>query len=139
MGSATTAVSNVIRFSSKRAGCHPHQVPVGLDRKAFLDVVHACGALLLAGDNRESRAHAVRFSILGLVSIEELSEDGSSRRLRPSEAFFDDSRLPWRVAKLSESSSVSLAPSAGISLAGGFGSVALSVQGTEGLEPQPAV
>ena len=107
-GSST--VTNVIRFPTKQALSNPNRIPRSLDRKAFLDVVHACGTLLVAGDDRISRSHAIRLSVLGLVAIDEIANDGTLRRLRSSEAFLSETSRPWRVSKFSKHSSVSLAP-----------------------------
>ena len=110
MLSGSSTVTNVIRFPSKQALSNPNRIPRSLDRKAFLDVVHACGTLLLSWDDRISRSHAIRLSVLGLVAIDEVTNDGTLRRLRPSEAFLSDSHRPWRVSRFSGKSAVSLAP-----------------------------
>ena len=64
-----------------------------------MDAVYAAGSLPIAADDRATKDMATRLNIFGFVVIDEVHPDGTSRRLRPSEAFHTSTTHPWRVSK----------------------------------------
>jgi hypothetical protein len=94
MASPSTASANVIRFPGPRATASPQR-----DQKGLLDTVYTNGALVVAADDRETKALAARLQVFGFLNIAEVSMDGSLRRLRPSETVGTSSTRPWRLSR----------------------------------------
>jgi hypothetical protein len=84
------AVSNVVPF--RRAV--PVQAPGEREarnrrrseQRSLLDAVYATGSLIVAAEDRTMKLTASRLQVYGFLAIEELADDGTVRRLRPSEA-----------------------------------------------------
>ncbi len=91
---ASLGSANVVRFRSGQAIASGHR-----DQKCFMDAVYAAGSLPVAANDEATKRMATRLTIFGFVTIEEVSADGSTRRLKPSEAFHSEGSLPWRVSK----------------------------------------
>ena len=66
--------------------------------KTILERVYAAGSLALPVDDRATRTAALMLQALGLVVIEEVLANGSSRRLERGKARAAMDR-PWRLAK----------------------------------------
>ncbi|HEV2545678.1 MAG TPA: hypothetical protein VGU70_23280 [Methylobacterium sp.] len=69
------------------------------DQRSLMDAVYATGSLRVAAGDRETKLIASRLQVYGFLTIEEMGEDGSLRRLRPSEAIRARSERPWRLSK----------------------------------------
>lgn len=69
------------------------------DQKCFMDAVYAAGTLPVAAEDEATKRMAVRLTIFGFVVIDELADDGSLRRLKPSEAFHSTGLRSWLVSK----------------------------------------
>ena len=69
------------------------------DQRALMDVVYATGSLAVAAGDRETKLIASRLQVYGFLIVEEIGENGESRRLRPSEAIRAGTDRPWRVSK----------------------------------------
>ncbi|WP_112661721.1 hypothetical protein [Microvirga flavescens] len=86
--------TNVIRFPGARSSASPRR-----DQKSFMDAVYMAGSLPIAAEDRATKAMATRLNIFGFVTIDEVLDDGSARRLRASEAFQGSTERPWRVSR----------------------------------------
>lgn len=105
MSSAAATSTNVIRFPGPRA-----VKTNNTEQKGLLDTVYTNGALMVAADDRETKALASRLQVFGFLNVAEIENDGSARRLRPSEVSKLSTARPWR---LSRPSFDELAPRAG--------------------------
>ncbi|MCB5174412.1 MULTISPECIES: hypothetical protein [Microvirga] len=65
-----------------------------------MDAVYTAGSLPIAADDRATKVMATRLTIFGFVVIDEVQADGTTRRLRPSEAIHASTERPWRISKL---------------------------------------
>ncbi len=79
------------------------------DQRSLMDAVYATGSLKVSAGDRETKLIASRLQVYGFLTIEEMGEDGSLRRLRPSEAIRARSERPWRLSKASYGGGASLA------------------------------
>lgn len=75
-----------------------------VDQRALMDAVYATGTLAVAAGDRDTKLIASRLQVYGFLVVEEVSEDGEVRRLRPSEAIRAATARPWRVSKASYAS-----------------------------------
>ncbi len=106
------AVSNVIPFRRPV----PPQAPgerEARDRRrgeqrSLLDAVYATGSMVLAAEDRATKLTASRLQVYGFLAIEEVREDGTMRRLRPSEAIRARGERPWRLSKPACGASVTI-------------------------------
>jgi hypothetical protein len=64
-----------------------------------MDAVYAAGSLPVAAEDHVTKAMAMRLTIFGFVVLDEVQADGTTRRLRPSEAAVASTIHPWRVSK----------------------------------------
>ena len=64
-----------------------------------MEAVYSAGSLPVVADDRETKAMAARLQLFGFVVIEEVEADGTTRRLRSSEAVEASLARPWRVSK----------------------------------------
>ena len=69
------------------------------EQGSLMDAVYASGSLVVAAGDRETKLVASRLQVYGFLTIEEVAEDGTTRRLRPSEAIRARAERPWRLAK----------------------------------------
>ncbi|MFD0936573.1 hypothetical protein ACFQ12_15500, partial [Methylobacterium trifolii] len=69
------------------------------EQRALMDAVYATGSLTVAAGDRDSKLTASRLQVYGFLTVEEVLEDGSLRRLRPSEAIRARAERPWRLSK----------------------------------------
>ncbi|GEP06931.1 hypothetical protein [Methylobacterium oxalidis] len=108
MGRVSTAMDNVVPFRRKPpaggAGHHASGLREGQakrrsEQRALMDAVYATGSLAVAAGDRETKLTASRLQVYGFLTIEEVGEDGSTRRLRPSEAIRARPERPWRLSK----------------------------------------
>lgn len=90
----SSAATNVVRFPGSRS-----PAAAGRNQKGLLDTVYTSGALVIAADDRETKQMAARLQVFGFLNIAEISMDGSSRRLRPSEAADVSITRPWRLSR----------------------------------------
>ncbi|WP_375409531.1 hypothetical protein [uncultured Methylobacterium sp.] len=79
-----------------------------VDQRALMDAVYATGTLAVAAGDRDTKLIASRLQVYGFLVVEEVSEDGEVRRLRPSEAIRAATERPWRVSKASYASEASV-------------------------------
>ena len=77
-------------------------------QRSLMDAVYATGALVVAAEDRDTKLVASRLQVYGFLAIEEIEEDGTLRRLRPSEAIRASDERPWRLAKASYGASLSV-------------------------------
>ncbi|MGU3667542.1 hypothetical protein ACLBX9_25435 [Methylobacterium sp. A49B] len=106
------AVSNVVPFRRPL----PSQAPGERDarnrrrgeQRSLLDAVYATGSLIVAADDRALKLTASRLQVYGFLAIEEMGEDGTARRLRPSEAIRARAERPWRLSKPACGASVTI-------------------------------
>jgi hypothetical protein len=68
-------------------------------QKHLMEAVYSAGSLPVLADDRETKAMAARLQLFGFVVIEEVAADGTTRRLRSSEAIDVSAERPWRVSK----------------------------------------
>ena len=94
MRSTPPAATHVVRFPGPRAAASAPR-----DQRGLLDTVYTSGALVVAADDRATKAIAARLQVFGFLNIAEVSMDGSARRLRPSEASAFLSPRPWRLSR----------------------------------------
>ncbi|KQO58167.1 MULTISPECIES: hypothetical protein [unclassified Methylobacterium] len=114
MRSVHTAIDNVVPF--RRPGRPQPQAPVvspslaarRVDQRALMDAVYASGTLAVAAGDRETKLIAARLQVYGFLTVEELSEEGALRRLRPSEAIRAQADRPWRLSKAAYGSGLSV-------------------------------
>ncbi|HJE26002.1 MAG TPA: hypothetical protein K8W01_20330 [Methylorubrum populi] len=78
------------------------------DQRSLMDAVYATGSIPVAAGDRETKLIASRLQVYGFLTIEELDEDGTLRRLRPSEAIRARSERPWRLSKASYGAGLSV-------------------------------
>jgi len=106
------AVSNVVPFRRPL----PTQAPGERDardrrrseQRSLLDAVYATGSMVLAAEDRATKLTASRLQVYGFLAIEEMREDGTMRRLRPSEAIRARGERPWRLSKPACGASVTI-------------------------------
>ncbi|MEL6059681.1 MULTISPECIES: hypothetical protein [unclassified Methylobacterium] len=106
------AVSNVVPFRRPL----PTQAPGERDardrrrseQRSLLDAVYATGSMILAAEDRATKLTASRLQVYGFLAIEEVREDGTMRRLRPSEAIRARGERPWRLSKPACGASVTI-------------------------------
>lgn len=94
MRSSAALSTNVIRFPGPKA-----PISGARDQRGLLDTVYTSGALVVAADDRETKALASRLQVFGFLNIAELDPDGSARRLRPSEVSRLSMSRPWRLSR----------------------------------------
>ena len=99
MAAVTLGVGNVVLFPGRQASGIRTTAQDRMDQRTFLDMVHSSRVINLFGQDEAARHHAVRFCILGLVQIDEEQDDGSFRRLKPSQAFQTQERHLWRISR----------------------------------------
>lgn len=91
---ASRGSANVVRFRNGQAVGSSKK-----DQKCFMDAVYAAGSLQVAANDEETKRLAVRLTIFGFATIDEIGENGALRRLKPSEAFHSHSSAQWLVSK----------------------------------------
>lgn len=94
MESKQACATNVVRFPGARSAASPRR-----DQKSLMDAVYTAGSLPIAAEDRATKVMATRLSIFGFVTLDEVQADGTSRRLRPSEAIHASTARPWRVSR----------------------------------------
>jgi hypothetical protein len=94
MESRSPQAANIIRFPGARASASPRR-----DQRSLMDAVYAAGSLPIAAEDHVTKAMATRLTIFGFVVLDEVQADGTTRRLRPSEAVLASTVHPWRVSK----------------------------------------
>ena len=94
MRTETMAPTNVVRFPGPRKKPNTES-----QQKGLLDTIYTSGALVVAADDRETKAMAARLQIFGFLNVAEVSTDGSLRRLRPSETALAKADKPWRLSR----------------------------------------
>lgn len=117
MGSVPATMNNVVpfrRMSRPPQAAAPARGSVAARRseqRALMDAVYATGSLSVAAGDRDTKLVASRLQVYGFLTIEEIAADGSTRRLRPSEAIRARADCPWRLSKASYGGGASLAVS----------------------------
>ena len=94
MDSESAPSTNVVRFRGARSPYAARR-----DQRSLMDAIYAAGSLPVAADDRVTKIMATRLTIFGFVVIDEVQADGTTRRLRPSEAIHAATDHPWRVSK----------------------------------------
>lgn len=89
-----SVATNVVRFPGPRAARR-----TGTDQKSLLDTIYTSGSMVVAADDRETKAMAARLQVFGFLNISEVSMDGSVRLLRPSETVGLSTVRPWRLSR----------------------------------------
>jgi hypothetical protein len=79
------------------------------DQRSLMDTVYEAGSLPVAAGDRETKLLASRLLVYGFLTIDEVGEDGATRRLRPSEAVRAGRERPWRLSRASRGVSLSVA------------------------------
>lgn len=92
--SLATTSANVIRFPGPKVGRSD-----GGEQRGLLDTVYTSGALVVAADDRETKALACRLQVFGFLNVAEINIDGSARKLRPSEVSRLSTARPWRLSR----------------------------------------
>ncbi len=82
--------TNVVAFKPRAAVAH--------HPKSLIERTYAAGSLSLRADDRATKAAAVMLQALGFLVIEEITADGTPRRLQRGEAKGAMDR-PWRISK----------------------------------------
>ncbi len=82
--------TNVVAFKPRAAVAH--------HPKSLMERVYAAGSVSLRADDRATKAAAVMLQALGFLVIEEITADGTPRRLPRGEAKGAMDR-PWRLSK----------------------------------------
>ncbi len=82
--------TNVVAFKPRAAVAH--------HPKSLMERVYAAGSVSLRADDRATKAAAVMLQALGFLVIEEITADGTPRRLQRGEAKGAMDR-PWRLSK----------------------------------------
>lgn len=77
-------------------------------QRSLMDAVYATGTMVIAADERDTKLVASRLQVYGFLTIEEIAEDGTARRLRPSEAIRARAERPWRLSKASYGAGLSV-------------------------------
>ncbi|GJD48483.1 hypothetical protein OPKNFCMD_1204 [Methylobacterium crusticola] len=78
------------------------------DQRSLMDTVYEAGSLPVAAGDRETKLLASRLLVYGFLAIDEVGEDGTARRLRPSEAVRAGRERPWRLSKASRGASLAV-------------------------------
>lgn len=91
---ASSSATNVIRFPGPRAVPSERR-----DQRGLLDTVYTTGAIVVAADDRETKALASRLQVFGFLNVAEIERDGSARKLRPSEVAKLSTERPWRLSR----------------------------------------
>lgn len=107
MGLVSTASDNVVPFRRPAKtpaailgdGVREGQIRRRSEQRGLMDAVYAGGSLLVAAEDRETKVTASRLQVYGFLGIEEVLEDGTRRRLRPSESVRAKGDRPWRLTK----------------------------------------
>ncbi|UMY19640.1 hypothetical protein MMB17_10230 [Methylobacterium organophilum] len=86
----------------------PAHVRARAEQRSLMEAVYASGGLTLAAEDRDNKLLASRLQVYGFLGIEEVGEDGSLRRLRPSEAVRARPERPWRLSKAGYGSDLSV-------------------------------
>jgi hypothetical protein len=86
--------SNVVAFRRAHTQSYSRR-----DQKNLMEAVYSAGSLPVLAEDRDTKAMAARLQLFGFVVIEEVAADGSTRRLRSSEAVQACLARPWRVSK----------------------------------------
>ena len=94
MRSNSAANTNVIRFPGPRAAATQTR-----DGRGLLDTVYTSGVLVVAAQDRETKAMASRLHVFGFLNIAEIRPDGEARRLRASEVAGLSNANPWRLSR----------------------------------------
>lgn len=84
------------------------QARVRAEQRGLMDLVYATGTFILGADDSDTKLVASRLQVYGFLVIEEIGEDGSLRRLRPSEAIRARPERPWRLSKASYGASLAV-------------------------------
>ncbi|WP_336486855.1 hypothetical protein [Methylobacterium nigriterrae] len=116
MGGVFTATDNVVPFrrtavpgaAARQAGFREGQAKRRSDQRALMDALYATGSLAVAAGDRDTKLTASRLQVYGFLAIEEVGQDGSLRRLRPSEAIRARPERPWRLTKASYGASLAV-------------------------------
>ncbi|MEH3144908.1 MAG: hypothetical protein PGN34_06080 [Methylobacterium frigidaeris] len=112
---------NVVPFRRSRAAPVPAPAAFDLDlgpgpavaaarrdQRRLMDTVYEVGTLPVAAADRATKLIASRLQVYGFLTIEEVAEDGVTRRLRPSEAVRATLERPWLLSRSSCGASVSV-------------------------------
>lgn len=91
---SASALGNVVPFRRVRTGSEP-----GRDQKGLLEAVYNAASLPVGAQDRATKLMASRLQVFGLVVVDEVTADGTLRRLRPSESMHAAPGRPWRVSK----------------------------------------
>ena len=106
------AVSNVVPFRRPIPAQAPGEREARnrrrSEQRSLLDAVYATGSMVVAAEDRATKLTASRLQVYGFLAIEEVREDGTTRRLRPSEAIRARGERPWRLSKPSCGASVTI-------------------------------
>ncbi|MCJ2068356.1 hypothetical protein MKK75_05955 [Methylobacterium sp. J-030] len=106
------AVSNVIPFRRPVPAQAPGEREARdrrrSEQRSLLDAVYATGSMVLAAEDRATKLTASRLQVYGFLAIEEVRDDGTMRRLRPSEAIRAKGERPWRLSKPACGASVTI-------------------------------
>jgi hypothetical protein len=86
--------TNVVRFPGTRGNGSGER-----DQKSLLDTIYTNGVMVIAADDRDTKAMAARLQVFGFLNVAEVSMDGSVRRLRPSETMEISCARPWRLSR----------------------------------------
>jgi hypothetical protein len=86
--------TNVVRFPGTRGAQSGER-----DQKSLLDTIYNNGVMVIAADDRDTKAMAARLQVFGFLNVAEVSMDGSVRRLRPSETMEISCARPWRLSR----------------------------------------
>jgi hypothetical protein len=89
-----SAHMNIVPFRNARRAASPRR-----DQKGLMEAVYTAGSLPIQPDDRDTKVMAARLQVFGFVNVEEIQADGTTRRLRPSEAIEASTKRPWRVSK----------------------------------------
>lgn len=96
MRSSAAVATNVIRFPGPKAS---PQSAGKSDQRGLLDTVYTSGQIVVAADDRETKALASRLQVFGFLNVAEIETDGSARKLRPSEVSRLSTARPWRLSR----------------------------------------
>ncbi|MGH1575451.1 hypothetical protein ACRAWG_38550 [Methylobacterium sp. P31] len=106
------AVSNVVPFRRAIPVAAPGEREARnrrrSEQRSLLDAIYATGSMIVAAEDRATKLTASRLQVYGFLAIDEVNEDGTMRRLRPSEAIRARSERPWRLSKPACGASVTI-------------------------------
>ena len=106
------AVSNVVPFRRPLPAQPPGEREARdrrrSEQRSLLDAVYATGSMVLAAEDRATKLTASRLQVYGFLAIEEMREDGTMRRLRPSEAIRARGERPWRLSKPASGAAITI-------------------------------